>query len=55
MTGMLQSFLKDKIAATSIEYALIAAGLSIVIVIVVNNVGTALNNLFFGPVASALK
>jgi pilus assembly protein Flp/PilA len=55
MTGMLQSFFKDNVAATSIEYALIAAGLSIVIVAVVNSVGTSLNNLFFGPVASALK
>jgi pilus assembly protein Flp/PilA len=55
MTLVLRQFLNSKAAATSIEYALIAAGISIAVAAVVNNVGTSLNNLFFGPVASALK
>jgi len=40
------AFLADDSAATAIEYALIAAGLSIVIVAAVNSVGTQLNTAF---------
>lgn len=39
----LTRFLRDDTAATSIEYALIAAGIAVAIVAVVLGVGTALN------------
>jgi pilus assembly protein Flp/PilA len=47
-------FLADQTAATSIEYALIAAGISIVIVTVVQGIGTALNTKY-DSVATSLK
>jgi pilus assembly protein Flp/PilA len=40
------TFLADESAATAIEYALIAAGISLAIVTAVNSVGTALNNSY---------
>ena len=40
------SFLKDEEGATAIEYGLIAALLSIAIVVTVTAVGTELNNVF---------
>ena len=49
------AILRSETAATSIEYAIIAAGVSIVILTVVQTIGTSLNNLYFGPIASALK
>jgi pilus assembly protein Flp/PilA len=39
-------FAKDKSAATAIEYGLIAAGIAVAIIAVVNNVGTQLNSTF---------
>jgi pilus assembly protein Flp/PilA len=39
-------FLKDETGATAIEYGLIAAGISIAIIAVVNGLGTQLNNTF---------
>ena len=47
-------FLKSEFGATAIEYALIAAGLSIVIVTAVNGIGTQLNATFTN-VSTALK
>lgn len=46
MTRKLQAFLADESAATAIEYVLIAAGLSIVIVVAVNSVGITLSGIF---------
>jgi pilus assembly protein Flp/PilA len=40
---ILKRFLLDQSGATSIEYALIAAGIAMVIIVAVNNAGTALN------------
>ncbi len=40
------AFLKDESAATAIEYGLIAAGISIAIIAVVNTLGTTLNEKF---------
>jgi pilus assembly protein Flp/PilA len=40
------AFLKDESGATAIEYGLIAAGISIVIVASVNAIGTSLNSRF---------
>jgi pilus assembly protein Flp/PilA len=39
----LKRFLPDQSGATSIEYALIAAGIAVVIVTAVTNLGSALN------------
>ena len=39
-------FLKDESAATAIEYGLIAAGISVAIIAVVNALGGQLNNTF---------
>ena len=40
------AFLKDELGATAIEYCLIAAGISIVIIASVNAVGSTLNSTF---------
>jgi pilus assembly protein Flp/PilA len=50
----LQAFMKDDAAATAIEYAIIAAGISIVIVAAVDGIGTKLNTTF-GSVSTQLK
>jgi pilus assembly protein Flp/PilA len=47
-------FLRDDSAATAIEYALIAAGISIAIIATVNGLGTQLNATF-SSVSTALK
>jgi len=48
------AFLKDESGATAIEYGLIAAGISIVIVASVNSVGSTLNVTFQG-ISTQLK
>jgi pilus assembly protein Flp/PilA len=40
------AFLKDESGATAIEYGLIAAGISVVIIATVNAIGTSLNAKF---------
>ena len=42
----LVAFLKNEHGATAIEYGLIAAGISIAIIAVVNGLGTTLNEKF---------
>lgn len=54
MRRLLAEFSDDQCGATAIEYALIAAGISIVIVTVVNGMGSALTNTFTS-VSSSLK
>ncbi len=39
-------FLSDESGATAIEYGLIAAGIALAIIAVVNGLGTNLNNVF---------
>ena len=46
MSKLVLCFLKDRSGATAIEYGLIAAGISIAIIAVVNGLGTQLNNTF---------
>jgi pilus assembly protein Flp/PilA len=46
MRRLISDFLKNEAGATSIEYAIIAAGLSIVIVLTVNGIGGTLNEKF---------
>ena len=54
MRKLVAKFLADQSAATAIEYCLIAAGISIVIVAVVNGMGTALG-VKYTTVSTALK
>ena len=42
----LKRFAKDESGATAIEYGLIAAGISVAIITVVNGLGTKLNTTF---------
>ncbi len=46
MRQLISRFLGDQSGATAIEYCLIAAGLSIVIVAAVNGIGSTLNTNF---------
>ena len=43
---LLKSFLRNESGATAIEYGLIAAGISVAIITVVNGLGTKLNDTF---------
>jgi pilus assembly protein Flp/PilA len=52
MRRLIAEFLKDDSGATAIEYCLIAAGLSIVIVVAVGGIGTSLNTKFTSVNAS---
>ena len=46
MLALIKAFLRDESGATSIEYGLIAAGIALVIIGVVKNIGTKLNTTF---------
>ena len=46
MKRSILKFLKDESGATAIEYGLIAAGISLAIIAVVNGLGTNLNTKF---------
>ena len=46
MKRTLLSFLSDESGATAIEYGLIAAGIALAIIAVVNSLGTNLNDKF---------
>jgi pilus assembly protein Flp/PilA len=54
MKNLISRFLKDDSGATAIEYGLIAAGISIAIIAVVNTLGTQLNTTFTN-ISSQLK
>jgi pilus assembly protein Flp/PilA len=54
MKNITLAFLKDDSAATAIEYGLIAAGISVAIIAVVQGLGTKLNTTF-SSVSAALK
>ena len=46
MKNLIQSFVKDESGATAIEYGLIAAGISVAIIAVVNSLGGQLKTTF---------
>ena len=54
MTKIFARFMQDQSGATAIEYGLIAAGIALAIIAVVNGLGTNLNNVFTS-VNSSLK
>jgi pilus assembly protein Flp/PilA len=46
MKEWIARFLKNESGATAIEYGLIAAGISVAIIVAVNTIGTSLNTGF---------
>ena len=54
MKNLIARFAKDESGATAIEYGLIAAGISVAIITVVQGLGTKLTNTF-SDVESKLK
>jgi len=54
MKNLIARFVKDESGATAIEYGLIAAGISLAIIAVVNGLGSSLNSKF-GSISSSLK
>ncbi len=53
MKKLFARFMKDDSGATAIEYGLIAAGISVAIIAVVNGLGSSLNAKF-GSISSQL-
>jgi pilus assembly protein Flp/PilA len=54
MKSLVKRFAKDESGATAIEYGLIAAGISVAIISVVNGLGSKLTNTF-SNVTSQMK
>ena len=54
MTKLVKRFLDDNSGATAIEYGLIAAGISVVIIATVNGLGSKLNTTF-SSISTQLK
>ena len=54
MKTLFSRFVKNEFGATAIEYGLIAAGISVAIIAVVQGLGTKLNTTF-SSVSGALK
>jgi pilus assembly protein Flp/PilA len=54
MRTLISRFVKDENGATAIEYGLIAAGIAVAIIAVVQTLGTNLNTTF-SSVSTALK
>jgi pilus assembly protein Flp/PilA len=54
ISKLMSDFLRDESGATAIEYALIAVGISIVIVAAVNGIGSTVKG-HFNDVNSSLK
>ena len=54
MKHMVKKFWFDEQGATAIEYGLIAAGIALAIITVVNGLGTAMNDKFTS-ISSSLK
>lgn len=54
MRNTLAKFIRNETGATAIEYGLIAAGIAVAIIVVVQGLGTQLNSTF-SSVSSVLK
>jgi pilus assembly protein Flp/PilA len=54
MTALVTRFVNDETGATAIEYGLVAAGISVAIIAVVQSLGSKLNTTFIA-VQSVLK
>ena len=53
MRRLFHRFIDDRSGVTAIEYSLIAALISIVIITSVRTIGTTISTMFFGTIASA--
>jgi pilus assembly protein Flp/PilA len=51
----LTRFRKSRGGTTAIEYGLLAALLSIVIIVSLTTIGTEMNDTFFGPIGNTLS
>lgn len=51
---MLRRFLADRSGVTSIDYALVAGFVSVLIVVAVRSIGVNINAKFFGPLLGGL-
>ena len=54
MKNLIARFVKDESGATAIEYGLIAAGIALAIIAVVNGLGTKLHDTF-SSISTSLK
>ena len=54
LKNLFQKFVSDEQGATAIEYGLIAAGISLAIIAIVNGLGSSLNTTFTS-ISSSLK
>ncbi|WFU76810.1 MULTISPECIES: Flp family type IVb pilin [unclassified Bradyrhizobium] len=54
MKNLLKNFIADESGATAIEYGLIAAGIALAIITVINGMGSKLSAKF-GSISSSLK
>jgi pilus assembly protein Flp/PilA len=54
LKGMVKKFWSDEQGATAIEYGLIAAGIALAIITVVNGLGTTMNDKF-SSISTSLK
>ena len=55
MRRLLARFIDDECGATAIEYCLIAASISIVIVTAVKGIGSQINSKFVGAQGAAMR
>jgi len=54
MRNILKKFIADESGATAIEYGLIAAGIALAVITVINGMGTRLSTKF-GSISTSLK
>lgn len=55
MRETIAHLISDESGSTAIEYALLAGGIFLAIVVSVNSLGNTLVNLFFNNIASAVR
>jgi pilus assembly protein Flp/PilA len=53
--SLIRHFLRNKTAATSIEYALIGGLIAVVIIASLHSIGSAIQGKFYGPIANNLS
>ncbi len=54
MTNLVKRFVKDELGATAVEYGLIAAGISVAIIAIIQGLGSKLSTTL-GSVSSTLN
>ena len=52
--SILQHFRQSKDGATAVEYGLLAAGISIVLITSLTTIGTEMDKTFYGPIGQTL-